>query len=119
MKCKVVLNNGKAGGLFTTKGELNKGENGFGLFYSIDGDKCFLRYSDGELLQERRGSAPMLMRFKVGEETNCKLGIGRSSGSFPLFTDKMEVSCDDNSAEIMINYTCLGENVTLNITAKA
>lgn len=119
MKCKVILNNGKPDGCFTAKGELNFGVVGFGLFYDLDGDKCFLRYENGELVQERRGSVPMVMRFKLGQETTCTLGMGSSHGSFPVFTNKMSVKNDDKSVEVKLNYTCGGENITLEITAKA
>ncbi|MDE6666780.1 MAG: DUF1934 domain-containing protein [Clostridia bacterium] len=119
MKCKVILNNGKPDGYFTAKGELNFGELGFGLFYDLDGDKCFLSYKNGELVQERRGSVPMLMRFKAGQETSCILGMGVSSGSFPVFTNKIEIKNDEKSVEIKLNYTCGGENINLQITAKA
>jgi len=119
MKCKVTLNNGKKDGLFTAKGELNMGVDGFGIFYDLDGDKCFLRYSNGEIVQERRGSVPMVMRFKQGQETSCTLGMGKNSGSFPVFTDKIEIKNDVKSVEVKLNYTCGGENVTLEITAKA
>ena len=119
MKCKIALNNGKAGGLFTTKGDLNFGTDGFSLMYTLDGDRCVLRYSNGEILQERRGSAPMIMRFKEGEETLCRLGLGASSGSFPLYTDKIEVVTGETAVEVQLNYTCCGENVTLSIKAKS
>lgn len=119
MKCKVILDNGKPDGYFTANGELNLGLNGFGLFYSLDGDKCVLRYENGEIVQERRGSVPMDMRFKLGRETTCVLGMGANSGSFPVFTNKMSVKNDSKSVEVKLNYTCGGENITLEITAKA
>ena len=118
MKCKVILNNGKADGFFTANGELNMGRDGFGIFYDLDGDKCFLRYSNGEIVQERRGSVPMLMRFKQGQETSCTLGMGAASGSFPVYTDRIQIKNDAKSVEVKLNYTCGGENVTLEITAK-
>ena len=119
MTWKVILNNGKPDGYFTANGELNFGRIGFGLFYDLDGDKCFLRYENGELVQERRGSVPMVMRFKLGQETNCTLGMGLAKGSFPVFTNKMTVKNDAKSVEVKLNYTCGGENITLEITAKA
>ncbi|MDE7082204.1 MAG: DUF1934 domain-containing protein [Clostridia bacterium] len=119
MKCKVILNNGKPDGVFTANGELNIGVDGFGLFYDLDGDKCLLSYAKGELVQERRGSVPMLMRFKMGQETSCTLGMGAASGSFPVFTNKIKIKNDEKSVCVKLNYTCGGENVTLEITAKA
>ena len=119
MKCKVILDNGKPDGYFTANGELNLGLNGFGLFYSLDGDKCVLRYENGEIVQERRGSVPMVMRFKLGRQTSGVLGMGANSGSFPVFTNKMSVKNDSKSVEVKLNYTCGGENITLEITAKA
>lgn len=119
MKCKVVLNNGKPDGYFTANGELNFGAVGFSLFYDLDGDKCFLRYENGELVQERRGSVSIVMRFILGQETSCTLNMGATSGSFPVFTNKMNVKNDNKSVEVRINYTCGGENINLGITAKA
>jgi len=52
LKCNVTINNGKAG-MFISRGELNLGAKGFGLFYETDGDKGVLTYANGELTQER------------------------------------------------------------------
>ena len=119
MKCKVILDNGKPDGYFTANGELNLGLNGFGLFYSLDGDKCVLRYENGEIVQERRGSVPMVRRFKGGRETSCVLGMGATAVIFPFFPNKLRVKHDSKSVEVKLNYTCGGENITLEITAKA
>ena len=119
MKCEVILNNGKPDGYFATKGELHFNELGFGLSYDLDGDKCFLTYKNGSIVQKRSGSVPMLLSFKVGQETSCVLGMGAASGSFPVFTNKIEVKNDDKSVEIKLNYTCGGENINLEITARA
>ncbi|MDE6667322.1 MAG: DUF1934 domain-containing protein, partial [Clostridia bacterium] len=115
----VILNNGKQDGYFTAKGELNFGEAGFELFYDLDGDKCTLSYKNGEIVQERRGSVPILMRFKEGQETACILQMGASSGSFSVFTNKIQIKNDEKSVEIKLNYTCGGENTDLEITARA
>lgn len=119
MKCKVILNNGKPDGVFFSEGELARYADGFGIFYSLDGDKCFLKCSGGEIVQERRGAVPMVMHFKAGEETSCTLGMGEAYGSFSVFTEKIEVKENNNSVEIILNYTCGGENTVLVITAKA
>ena len=119
MKCKVILNNGNPDGYFAAKGELHFNELGFELFYDLDGDECFLNYKNGEIVQERRGSVPMLINFKVGQETSCVLGMGASSGSFPVFTNRIEVKNDNKSVEVKLNYTCGGENINLEITARA
>ena len=85
MKCLVTLDNGKSEA-FTSKGELNLGAGGFGLFYELDGDKCFLSYANGVLTQERRGGVSMKMVFAQGRETECFLGEGGLSGKFTVYT---------------------------------
>lgn len=118
MKCRVTIDNGKDGGKYVSSGELNIGRDGFGLFYSIDGDKCLLTYAGGTLVQERRGSVPLVMKFTQGKETTCILGGGSGSGTFPVYTDKIEISRGDRLLTVKLNYTCAGENVTLDITAQ-
>ena len=118
MKCKVVLDNGKQGGRFTSAGDLNFGKDGCSLFYKIDGDRCLFTYSNGTIVQERRGSVYIVMRFKMGQETTCILGTGAEQGSFPVFTNKIQVQNDDKSVYVKLNYTCAGENITLELTAK-
>lgn len=119
MKCKITLDNGKPDGRFNARGELNFGWDGFSIIYELDGDKCLLTYAKGIIVQERRGSVPMVMRFKMGEQTVCTLGLGGREGSFPVYTNKIEIKNDDKSVEVTLNYTCASENVTLSITAKA
>ena len=117
MKCLVTLDNGKSEA-FTSKGELNLGAGGFGLFYTLDGDKCFLNYVNGVLTQERRGGVSMKMVFAQGRETECLLGEGGLSGKFTVFTEKIRIKNDDKSVEVTLDYICAGEKITLHITAK-
>lgn len=116
MKCKVTINNGKAG-VFTSAGELNLGVKGFGLFYEIDGDRCVLTYANGVITQERFGSVRMKMVFAQGKETECTLGEGGFSGSFKVFTNKIYIDNDDKSVSVTLTYVCAGESVTLQIAA--
>lgn len=117
MKCTVTLDNGKSETI-TSKGELNLGAAGFGLFYEIDGDKCFLSYSNGTLTQERRGGVCMKMTFLQGKETDCYLGEGGLSGKFTVFTESVKIKNDGKSVEVALGYICAGEKITLHITAK-
>lgn len=118
MNCTVTIDNGKTDGKFVSKGKLNLGAEGFTVFYSLDGDKCMLTYSGGTVVQERRGRVPMIMRFTQGKRTECTLGDGVNSGSFPVFTNKIEIENDDKSVYIKLYYTLAGEYVTLAISAK-
>lgn len=116
MKCNVTINNGKAG-TFTSRGELNLGVKGFGLFYETDGDKCVLTYANGVLTQERFGGVQLKMIFAQGKETECTLGEGGLSGTFNVYTDKIYIVNDDRSVTVTLTYVCAGESVTLQIIA--
>ncbi len=118
MNCTVTIDNGKTDGRFVSKGKLGFGAEGFTVFYQLDGDKCMLTYSGGRVVQERRGRVPMVMRFTQGKQTECTLGDGTNTGSFPVFTDKIEIKNDDKSVSVKLFYTLAGEFVTLSITAK-
>ncbi|MDE6505297.1 MAG: DUF1934 domain-containing protein [Clostridia bacterium] len=118
MKCKISLDNGK-NGVFTARGDLNFGAEGFALFYELDGDKCLLTYKNGTIVQERRGNVTMKMVFSQGKQTECTLGEGGLSGSFPVFTNKIQIENDPKSVDIKLYYNCAGESVALHVFAAA
>ncbi len=119
MKCNVLLDNEKKDGRFTSAGDLNFGPDGFAVFYEIDGDKCLFTYTNGSVMQERRGSVHLIMRFTMGAETFCTIDTGEGSGNFPVYTDKIQVINDEKSVQVKLVYTCAGENIKLDLIAKA
>lgn len=117
MKCFVTIDSGKAG-VVSSAGELCANAEGFELFYTIDGDECFLNCSGGVLTQKRRGKVDLKMIFAQGKHTQCYLGEGGLSGAFTVFTDRLRVRSDEKSAEVLLGYILGKEKFNLRISAK-
>lgn len=116
MKCAVTLDNGiteiKSQGILDFIGD------GFKLDYEIDGDGCTLSYADDKLIQIRRGSVELKLIFSEGEETRCTLGSGALSGSFPLFTESLQVNRGESGVSVLLSYVLAEENKIFNIRAE-
>lgn len=117
MKCKVIIDNG-IDEAYVSKGMLDVAHGAFVVIYKLDGDDCKLIYSDGTVTQTRKGNVNLKMSFSLGKETQCTLGSGEYTGTFPVFTNKLDVKADNGGVEILLGYVCAGESKRLLIKAE-
>ena len=119
MKCRVVFDNGRADGRFSSEGELNCDGNAFSLEYVLDGDKCRLCYRGGILTQRRCGKVNLDRSFSENAETGCIIKDGDASGRIDIFTGKLNAVTDEGGVKVFVDYTLGGERNTLRISAEA
>ena len=76
--------------VFSAKGKVLKTPSGMQFDYCLDGDRCTLTVTDGEVVQTRRGEQNIKLTFKKCENTECVLDIGGFSGVVPVYTEDMQ-----------------------------
>lgn len=69
------------------------------LAYSFDGDAYSLEISKLGMRHERKGNLNLLMSFRMGEATDCRISDGVRGGCFSVFTEEYQADFDG------LNYT--------------
>lgn len=64
------------------------------LAYSFDGDGYTLEISELGMRHERTGNINLLMSFKMGETTDCRISDGVRGGCFSVFTEEYQADFD-------------------------
>lgn len=92
-----------------------------GLSYIFDGAEYFLKIERGKIRQSRRGGICIDMEFVCGKHTKAHISGEGVSGTFPIFTELLEVSFDGESctAECVFSGLGDGERTELKIFARA
>jgi len=116
VKCEVFINaEGKP--QIKTVGNLVTDDNGFKLFYRLDGDECVLQSNGEGLEQRRRGNANIVIIFSENTQTECVIGESGLSGSVPVYTKKIVREINGAGLKIKLYYCMGGEEFRLEITA--
>ena len=90
---------------------------GVKFFYEVDGDSCTLSYKDGIVTQQRLGEQNITITFQEGIKTYFMLKSGGFSGSYDIFTHRLNFNA--GSAEYLLRLEYLNGDEPVKLTFKA
>lgn len=116
MECLIKIS-GAGGEEFRSRGEIDFNGETLAAAYTIGGDLCTLSVNGKIARSTRRGNVNLEMNFKEGETAFGHIGEGGAAGSFPVFTNGIEVCKTHNGVSVTLNYSTCGEEVVLTFVA--
>ena len=102
-----------------TEGKICETQSGVELVYSLDGDECVLRISNGKAVQERRGVQSLKITFEEGKYSDCVIGEGDMSGSYKIFTRKLEFLRGKSGFSLSLEYENGSDKEVINLVLTA
>lgn len=119
MNCKVILKSQSDNFSEQVKssGRITEENGRVTVDYAIDGDKCRIVISKEGVIQRREGSVCVSVRFVEGRETVCTVGTEGLSGSYKIFTERIEYSRKRGGLGLKLCYLSgeEGERITINL----
>ena len=103
----------------TADGLLTEDKDGVKLFYEIDGDECTLTYKNGKAVQKRQGEQFVEIAFEQGQRTSCTVGSGGLSGSYEVFTNKLNFVSGKGGFKLSLEYTSGTDRELIKLTLTA
>lgn len=121
---KVKVNINSCGGGWSdekiTEGVLTVADSGeISLAYALDGDSCNLTVKDGKVTQTRRGEQCVNVTFIKGLSTQCTVGSGGLSGSYEVFTRKLEYVSGKGGFRLSLEYLSGSDKELIRLTLTA
>lgn len=117
MKCLVTIK-GADGAAYRSYGDLVSDGKTLFLTYKIEGDECRLTACGKDVRETRRGDVCLDLHFVEGEETKGVIGEDGAEGSFPIFTESVNLRRARGGAELKLVYECCGEKVVLRLSCQ-
>lgn len=102
-----------------TEGELFETQNKVKLVYALDGDNCVLEITEGRAVQTRRGEQCLKITFEEGKYSDCVIGEGNMSGSYKIFTRKIEFLRGKNGFSLSLEYENGSDREIINLKLTA
>lgn len=117
MLCNVKIKGAEDAEEVSSEGELNFVKNGFDLDYHIAGDNCALSVRGATVTQSRRGSFNTDITFVKGKNTICMLLSGELTGSIPVKTTALDITCGEDGVSVTMEYFLGGIKIYLSLKA--
>lgn len=119
MLCNVKIKGAEDAEEVSSEGELTFVKNGFDLNYYISGDNCAMSVRGNTVTHSRRGNFNTDITFAKGKNTVCMLLSGELTGSIPVKTTALDITCGEDKVAVTMQYFLGGAKIYLSLKATA